>query len=217
MDDDVQASYLSNLADVLGKRYNLTHNLEDLDEAIRLRQGVVDLSPPPPNVDHIDALRILAQHLLIRRRRGKNVEILNTVISVSRTAYAFGMLNDSTKVKEAAGKIYLLELAEAVCSRYRIMRQDEDLQESIELYEKSSKISPSRNKTPRSLSFLSSSTTGLIVLVIQRTSNVPFLFFFSFSPAVRLLIPNDIILSLTLAVVSNPVRANRTEETSERC
>lgn len=136
MDDDVQASYLSNLADVLGKRYNLTHNLEDLDEAIRLRQGVVDLSPPPPNVDHIDALRILAQHLLIRRRRGKNVEILNTVISVSCTAYAFGMLNDSTKVKEAAGKIYLLELAEAVCSRYRIMRQDEDLQESIELYEK---------------------------------------------------------------------------------
>ena len=136
VDDDDQASYLSNLADVLGKRYNLTHNLEDLDEAIKLRQKVVNLSPPPPDVDHIDALRILAQNLLIRHRRGKDVESLNTVISLYRAAYTFGMLNESTEVKDAAGKIYLRELATAVCSRYRLLHQDEDLQESIELYEK---------------------------------------------------------------------------------
>jgi tetratricopeptide (TPR) repeat protein len=136
VDDDDQASYLSNLADVLGKRYNLTHNLEDLDEAIELRQKVVDLSPPPPDVDHIDALRILAQNLHIRHNRDKDVESLNSVISLYRTAYAFGMLNDSTEVNVAAGKNYLCELATAVCSRYRLLHEDEDLQESIELYEK---------------------------------------------------------------------------------
>ena len=136
VDDDVQASYLSNLADVLGKRYNLTHNLEDLDEAIELRQEVVELSPPPPDVDHIDALRILAQNLLIRHHRVKDMDSLNTVISLSRAAYAFGILNDLTEVNEAAGRNYLRELATAICSRYRLLHQDEDLQESIELYEK---------------------------------------------------------------------------------
>jgi Tetratricopeptide repeat len=136
VDDDDLASYLSNLADVLGKRYNLTHNLENLDEAIELRQKVVDLSPPPPDVDHIDALRILAQNMLIRHHRDKDVGSLNNVISLSRAAYAFGMQNDLTEVNEAAGKNYLCELATAVCSRYRLLHQDEDLQESIELYEK---------------------------------------------------------------------------------
>jgi hypothetical protein len=136
VDDDVQASYLSNLADVLGKRYNLTHSLEDLDEAIELRQEVVELSPPPPDVDHIDALRILAQNVLIRHHRVKDVDSLNTVISLSRAAYAFGILNDSTEVNEAAGKSYLRELATAVCSRYRLLHREEDLQESIELYGK---------------------------------------------------------------------------------
>ena len=136
VDDNDHSSYLSNLADVLGKRYNLTHNLEDLDEAIELRQKVVDLSPSPPDVDYIDALRILAQNMLIRHRRSKDVESLDTVISLYRAAYAFGMLNDSTEVNEAAGKIYLRELATAVCSRYRLLHEDEDLQESIKLYEK---------------------------------------------------------------------------------
>ena len=136
VDDDVQASYFSNLADVLGKRYNLTHRLEDLDEAIELRQEVVELCPPPPDVDHIDALRILAQNLLIRHRRVKDVDSLNTVISLSRAAYTFGILNDSTEVNEAADKSYLRELATAVCSRYRLLHQEEDLQESIELYTK---------------------------------------------------------------------------------
>ena len=136
VDDDVQASYLSNLADILGKRYNLTHKLEDLDEAIKYRQEVVECCPPPPDVDHIDALRILAQNLLIRHHRVKDVDSLNTAISLSRAAYAFGMLNDSTEVNEAAGKNYLDELATAVCSRYRLLHQEEDLQESIELYGK---------------------------------------------------------------------------------
>jgi tetratricopeptide (TPR) repeat protein len=136
VDDDVQASYLTNLADVLGKRYIHTHSLEDLDEAIELRQEVVELCPPPPDVDHIDALRILAHNLLIRHHRVKDVDSLNTVISLFRAAYTFGVLNDSTEVNEAAGKNYLRELASAVCSRYRLLHQEEDLQKSIELYEK---------------------------------------------------------------------------------
>ena len=136
VDDDDYASYLSNLADVLGKRYNLTHNLEDLDEAIEIRKEVIELSPPPPDVDHIDALRILAQNLTIRHRRVKDVESLDTVISLSRAACAFGMLNDSKEVNEAACTKYLRELATAVCSRYRLLHQEKDLQESIELYEK---------------------------------------------------------------------------------
>jgi len=136
VDDDDYASYLSNLADVLGKRYNLTHNLEDLDEAIEIRKEVIELSPPPPDVDHIDALRILAQNLTIRHRRVKDVESLDTVISLFRAACAFGMLNDSKEVNEAAHTRYLRELATAVCSRYRLLHQEKDLQESIELYEK---------------------------------------------------------------------------------
>jgi tetratricopeptide (TPR) repeat protein len=54
VDNEDRASYLSNLADVLGKRYNLTHDLIDLDEAIEIRKEVVELSPPPPDVDHIE-------------------------------------------------------------------------------------------------------------------------------------------------------------------
>ncbi|KIM42567.1 hypothetical protein M413DRAFT_444281 [Hebeloma cylindrosporum] len=136
VDDDDKASYLSNLADVLGKRYNVTRKLEDLDEAIELRQEVVELSPPPPDVDHIDALRILSQNLIIRHHRVKDVDSLNTVISLSRAAYAFGMLNSSTEVNQAARTNYLRELATAVCSRYRLLHKEKDLQESIELHEK---------------------------------------------------------------------------------
>ena len=135
VDDDDLASYLSNLADVLGKRYNLTHELKDLDEAIGIREKVVDLSLPPPDIDGIVALRILAQNLFIRHHRDKDVENLNTVISLYRAAFVFGMLSDLTEVNEVAGKKYLRDLATAVCSRYRLLHQDGDLQESIELYE----------------------------------------------------------------------------------
>ena len=43
-----------------------------LDEAIKYRQEVVEFCPPP-DVDHIDALRMIVQKLLIRNHQVRDV------------------------------------------------------------------------------------------------------------------------------------------------
>ncbi|KAF8154492.1 CHAT domain-containing protein [Crassisporium funariophilum] len=129
---DPMPSYLDKLGDALAKRYNKTRDPEDLDAVIELRKQVIELTPPP-DVDHIHSLRGLAQVLRIRSRHRKQPHDLDDAIDLYRAANDPELM-DAAGVNDTGRTECLDNLAEAVCSRFRLSEHTEDLEESIHLY-----------------------------------------------------------------------------------
>ncbi|KDR74447.1 hypothetical protein GALMADRAFT_269334 [Galerina marginata CBS 339.88] len=130
-----EVSYLINLANVLGKRFNISRHEKDRDEIITLRRQVVSLTAPSSGVEHIEALRLLAQTLTIRFRLENHMVDLDEAIELRRSVLKLALLDADEDTDSITRVMHLSELAETIYPRFRISHSTEDMAELIGLYQ----------------------------------------------------------------------------------